>query len=241
MNLQSVNIKLILGAVYLLLLVSGILFFVSHYNVSDFLSYEFIRLNKNVILEYKYENFLILTFIFFVFCIVWVLMLGFATPILLFAGFVFGKWWGLLIVLTATTIGASLLYSLANLFFKDIIKEKFSPKFLKLKKFFNKNELIYFMFFRFIGGGGVPYSAQNVLPVLFNMSLKNYILATFFGSLPSMFVSVSLGSGIESVIDQNLEFKFSKVISSPEIYLPISGFFVLLILAFILKNIFFKK
>ena len=241
MNLQSLNIKLILGAVYLLLLVSGILFFVSYYNVSDFLSYEFIRLNKNVILEYKYENFLILTFVFFVFCTAWVLMLGFATPILLFAGFVFGKWWGLLIVVVSTTMGASLLYFLANLFFRDIIKEKFSPKFSKLKKFFNKNELIYFMFFRFIGGGGVPYAAQNVLPVLFNMSLKNYVLATFFGSIPSMFVTVSLGSGIESVIDKNLEFKFLKVIFSPEIYLPIFGFFILLILAFILKKIYFKK
>jgi len=117
MNLQSLNIKLILGAVYLLLLILGITFLVTNYNIPDFFSYEFIKLNKNTIIEYKRENFLALTFIFFIFCIMWVLLLGFAVPLLIFSGFVFGKWWGTLVVLTSTTIGASLLYLLAGLFF----------------------------------------------------------------------------------------------------------------------------
>ena len=77
-------------------------------------------------------------------------------PLLIFSGFVFGKWWGILIVLTSTTMGAALLYLLAGLFIRDTIQKKFAPKFSKLKKFFNKNELVYFMFFRFIGGGGTP-------------------------------------------------------------------------------------
>ena len=135
MNLQSLNIKLILGAVYILLLILGITFLVTNYNISNFFSYEFIRLNKNTIIEYKHENFLALTFIFFIFCIVWVLLLGPALPLLIFAGFVFGKWWGILIVLISTTIGASLLYLLAGLFFREIIHTKFTLKFLKLKKF----------------------------------------------------------------------------------------------------------
>ena len=62
---------------------------------------------------------------------------------------------------------------LAELFFRDIIKKKLAPKFSKLKKFFNKNELIYFMCFRFIGGGGTPYGIQNILPIIFNMNLNH--------------------------------------------------------------------
>ena len=158
MDLKLLNIKWVIGSIYLLLLIAGITFFLSKYNISDFFSYEFIRLNKNVILEYRRENFLILTILFFIFSIVWVLMLGFAMPLLIFSGFVFGKWWGILIVLTSTTIGATILYFLVGLFFRDIIQEKLAPKFSKLKKFFNKNELIYFMFFRFIGGAGTPYA-----------------------------------------------------------------------------------
>ena len=203
MNLKLLNIKWVLASIYILLLIVGITFLLKNYNISDFFSYEFIRLNKNTILKYKNENFFTLTCLFFIFSIIWVLLLGFAMPLLIFSGFVFGKWWGILIVLTSTTIGATLLYFLAGLFFRDVIQEKFTPKFSKLKKFFNKNELIYFMFFRFIGGGGAPYAVQNILPILFNMSIKNYILATFIGSTPSMFVTVSIGSGIENIIDQN--------------------------------------
>ena len=97
------------------------------------------------------------------------------------------------------------------------------------------------MSFRFIGGGGTPYAVQNVLPILFDMSLKNYFIATFVGSMPSMFVTVALGSGIEKVIDQNTEFNISNVILSPEIYIPIIGFFIILIIAFIIKKFYFKQ
>ena len=240
MNLKLLNVKWVIGSFYLLLLIAGIIFLLTNYNISDFFSYEFIRLNKNIILEYRRENFLVLTILFFIFSIVWVLLLGFAMPLLIFSGFVFGKWWGILIVLTSTTIGAVLLYFLAGLFFRDIIQEKFAPKFSKLKKFFNKNELVYFMFFRFIGGGGTPYAIQNTLPILFDMSMKNYIIATFLGSMPSMFVTVSIGSGIENIIDQNEKLSAVNVIFSPEIYIPIVCFFILLIIGFIIKKSYFK-
>jgi len=241
MKLKLLNVKWVIGSIYLLLFIAGITFILTNYNISDFFSYEFIRLNKNTILEYRSENFLFLTSLFFIFSIVWVLLLGFAMPLLIFSGFVFGKWWGILIVLTSTTIGAALLYFLVGLFFRDIIQEKLAPKFSKLKKFFNKNELVYFMFYRFIGGGGTPYAIQNTLPILFNMSMKNYIIATFLGSMPSMFVTVSIGSGIESVVDQNVTLSVANVIFSPEIYTPIIGFFILLIIGFIIKKNYFKE
>jgi uncharacterized membrane protein YdjX (TVP38/TMEM64 family) len=241
MNLRLSNIKWVIGSIYLFLLIAGITFILTNYNISDFFSYEFIRLNKNIILDYRRENFLALTSLFFIFSIVWVLFLGFAMPLLIFSGFVFGKWWGILIVLTSTTIGATMLYFLIGLFFRDIIQEKLAPKFIKLKKFFNKNELVYFMFYRFIGGGGTPYAIQNTLPILFNMSMKNYIIATFLGSMPSMFVTVAIGSGIETIIDQNEKLSAVNVLFSPNIYIPIVCFFILLIIGFVIKKNYFKE
>ena len=241
MKLNTLKLKLTLGVTYLALISIGLYFLFSFVDIKDLASYEFIRSNKDIILKYKNENFLYLTVAFFVFCIIWILLLGFAMPLLIFAGFVFGKWWGILIVITSTTIGASLLYVLVGYFFRETIEEKLAPKFSKLREFFRKNDIIYFMTYRFIGGGGTPYAIQNVLPILFNMSLKNYVIATLIGSTPSMFVTVSLGSGIESVIDQNAELSISSVLLSPEIYIPIIGFFVLLIIAFFIKKIYFKN
>ena len=241
MKLNTLKLKLTLGVTYLALISIGLYFLFSFVDIKDLTSYEFIRLNKDIILKYKNENFLFLTAIFFVFCIIWVLLLGFAMPLLVFAGFVFGKWWGILIVLTSTTIGATLLYVLVGYFFRETIEEKLAPKFSKLREFFKKNDIIYFTSYRFIGGGGTPYAIQNVLPILFDMPLKNYVIATFIGSMPSMFVTVALGSGIESVIDQNVKLSISSVLLSPEIYIPIIGFFIILIIAFFIKKIYFKN
>ena len=41
-------------------------------------------------------------------------------------------------------------------------------------------------------------------------------------------------------IDKNVNLSASKVISSPEIYLPIIGFFVILVVSFVIKKFFFK-
>ncbi len=241
MNLNSLNLKLILGITYLVIISFGLYFLFSVVDIKNLMSYDFIKLNKDIILKYKNENFLFLTIIFFIFSIVWVLLLGFAMPLLIFSGFVFGKWWGILIVLTSTTIGATLLYMLVGLFFREAIKEKLAPKFSKLKEFFIKNDILYFMSFRFIGGGGSPYAVQNILPILFDMSVKNYVIATFVGSMPSMFVVVALGSGIEKVIDQNVELSVSTVLFSPEIYIPIIAFFIILFIAFVIRKFYFKR
>ena len=240
MNLNSLNLKLIFGITYLVIISFGLYFLFSVVDIKDLMSYEFIRSNKDIILKYKSENFLFLSTFFFIFSIVWVLFLGFAMPLLIFAGFVFGKWWGILIVLISTTIGAALLYLLVGLFLRDFIKQKLAPKFSKLKELFNKNDLLYFTGYRFIGGGGTPYAIQNILPVLFDMSIKNYIIATFIGSAPSMFVTVALGDGIGSIIDKNETLSIFTVINSSEIYLPLVGFFVVLIIALFVKRLYFK-
>lgn len=241
MNFTSRNLKLAIGAIYLLILFFGLYYLFSLVDLKDLTSYEFIRSNKDIILEYKNNNFLFLTFIFFIFSIIWYLLLGFAGPILLFSGFVFGKWYGILIAVMAASVGTTFLYLLAKLFFTDLIKEKLEPKFSKLQLAFRKNELLYFTLYRFAGGGGIPYGVQNVLPVLFNISTKNYFIGTFLGSWPTMFITVALGAGIEKYIDINEKLSFFKIILSPDIYFPILGFLLMILIGFIIKKLFFKK
>jgi len=241
MNLKSANFKIYLGTAYLGVLLAAIYFFWSNFDLSDLTSYELIRENRDLILKYKDNNIFFMTIIFFLITIVINLLL---CPMLLptlIIGFVFGKWLGTLILLFGNTIGASLLYLLARTFFSELVEKKFATKFSKFVKFFNKNEMIYFMCFRCMGGGGLPFPIQNVLPVIFNMSVKNYITATFLGLIPATFVTVALGSGIENIIDQNAELNFSAVFFSPEIYLPIIGFFILFIMGFVIKKLYFKE
>ena len=240
MKLESSNFKIYLGGLYLIVLFAAIYFFWSTFDLKDLTSYDLIKENREVILTYKDNNIFFLTIIFFIITICLNLLL---CPMLLptlIIGFIFGKWLGTLILIFGNTIGGFLLYRLAKTFFSDLIEKKFKARFSKFVDFFNKNEVMYFMSFRFIGGGGTPFPIQNILPVLFNMSSKNYIVATLLGILPTTFVTVALGSGIEKIIDQNSELSFLPVIQSPEIYLPIIGFFIILIIAFLIKRFYFK-
>ena len=240
MNPKSWNFKIYLGATYIIVLSLGLYFLFTTFDLSDLTSYEFIRENRDLIFKYKENNIFFLTIIFFIITVLLNLLL---CPMLLptlVIGFILGKWLGTIILVFGNTLGGVFLYLLAKTFFSELIEEKFTTKFSKFAKFFNKNEVIYFMCFRFIGGGGTPFPIQNVLPVIFNMSVKNYIAATFFGIIPTTFVTVALGSGIENIIDQNAKLNFSSVFFSPEIYLPIIGFFIILIIAFFIKRFFFK-
>ena len=240
MNFKSVNFKIYIGSTYLIVLLAAIYFLFSNFDISDLTSHEFIRENKSLILKYKENNIHFLTIIFFIITVLLNLLL---CPMLLptlVIGFIFGKWMGTLILVFGNTLGGVLLYLLAKTFFSELIEKKFATKFSKFIKFFNKNEMIYFMFFRFMGGGGTPFPIQNILPVIFNISIKNYITATFLGIIPTTFVTVALGSGIENVIDQNAELNFLSVFLSPEIYSPIVGFFILLIIGFFIKRLFFN-
>ena len=241
MNLNSLHLKLILGIIYLVIISIGLYFFFSVINIEDLRSYEFIRENKNIILKYKSENFLFLTIIFFVFSIIWVLFLGFVTPLIIFSGFVFGKWWGTLILVFANTLGAVTLYFIIKIFFSKMVEKKLASKFSKIIEIIKKNELFYFLCFRLIGGAGTPFPIQNILPVVFNMSIKNYFIATLIGIVPVSFISVALGSGIEKFIEQNTELSFKNIIFSPEIYFPILGFFILLLLSILVKKKIFNK
>ena len=241
MKLESSNFKIYLGSVYLIVLFTAIYFFWSNFDLKDLTSYEFIKENRETILIYKDNNIFFLTIIFFIITIFLNLLL---TPMLiptLIIGFIFGKWLGTLILIFGNTLGGFLLYRLAKTFFSDLIEKKFRTKFSKFIDFFNRNEMFYFMCFRFMGGGGTPFPIQNILPVLFNMSAKNYILATLLGIIPTTFVTVALGSGFEQIVDQNEQLSFLSVIQSQEIYLPIIGFFIILITAYLVKKFYFKN
>ena len=72
------------------------------------------------------------------------------------------------------------------------------------------------------------------------MKLKNYIISTFLGLVPTLFIINSLGSGINKIIEKNDTINYFNIISDPEIYLPILGFLIILTLSFIAKKKIFK-
>ena len=59
---------------------------------------------------------------------------------------------------------------------------------------------------------------------------------------PQLFVGASLGAGLSKILEENSEVpSVLELIFSPDIYLPILGIIVLVIIGFLLKKNFYAK
>ena len=238
---MSKNFKLFLGFTYLLLLAVFLYFIFSNIQINrlnDFLYYKELQLGLENFIS---ANFLINIIYFFIFTVAWVALLGFGSPILIFSGILFGKWIGTIISIISISIGALILYIIANFFFRDTVKKILEHKFKKYIQLFQKNEFYYFFLYRFIGGLGTPFFLQNILPVLFDMKKKNYFFSSLFGFVPSFFILNTIGAGLNNYIEKSENFSFLKMVLLPEIYLPILMFIVLIIVSLLIKKKFFTN
>ena len=235
------KIKLFIGLFYLLLISSFLYYLFSKFTFQQLTSYDFIKENIDYFSELKDTNILLISFVSLIFIILWVFpFLGFGSPVALLGGFILGKWLGVIIVVLGLSIGATFLYIFGNFFLKDLVREKFLNRFQNLEVKFRKSEFYYLLFYRFCGG--IPWQISCILPALFNVKIKNFFFATFIGIIPQIFLVVSIGSGLEKMIDQNLEPpNMLELILFPDIYIPLLLFAVLLIFTFFIRKIFYKK
>ena len=231
--------KFLLGFSYILILSVFLYFIFSNFSFQEIGNYNFIKDNREFFVKLKEKNALILATIFIFFTIIWVLLLGFGSPICIAGGFIFGTWLGTILVVISFTIGASSLYVFCNLFFKDLVKKNFLNKFKYLEDKFKKNEFIFFLIYRFVGG--IPFAIQNLLPVIFNVKLKSYFYGTLIGLFPQVFVVVSLGSGFDKLIGENETMpEIKDILFSPNIYIPIISITLILLIAFFMRKKFIK-
>ncbi len=234
------RIKLFIGSLYLFVLSLFLYFFFSKFSFQEISSYDFLRDNRTYFVELKNSKLFFTLISFFIIIILWVFpFLGFGGPVALVGGFIFGKWIGTAVVVLGLSVGSIFLYTFGNYFLKDLIREKFLNKFKNLENKFKKSEFLYLLIYRMVGG--IPWQIQCLLPTLFDVKIRNYFFATLLGIIPSVFLIVSIGSGFEKIIDQNVEVPgVTDIIFSKDIYIPLIAFFGLILLTIISRKFFFS-
>ena len=237
---KSKKIKLYIGLFYLILVSLFLYYFFSRFTLEEIASYDFIKNNRDYFFQLKESNLYFLALLFFLFTIIWVLAAGFGSPVALFGGFIFGEWIGTLVVALGLSVGALLLYVFSNYFLKELVKDKFLNKYQKLESKFKKSEFIYLLAYRFIGG--IPFAISNILPCIFNVKISNFFWATLIGILPQIFLICSIGSGLEKIIEENVEApQIKDIITSSEIYIPLIVFSCLVLVTISLRKLFYKE
>ena len=113
---MSKRLKIFLGIFYIIILFLFLYMIFSYVEVArldEFLYYKELQLNLEKMIG---DNLYLNLFIFSLFCLVWVSLLGFGSPLLIISGILFGKWIGTFISVLSISFGALILYSIANFF-----------------------------------------------------------------------------------------------------------------------------
>ena len=236
---MSKNLKIFLGISYLIILFTFLYFIFTWIEISRLNDFSYYKDFQKDLSDYVSEKIISNIIYFFIFAVLWVSLLGFGAPLLIISGILFGQWIGTLVSVISISVGALILYSIGDFFFRDLVKNTLEQKFEKYIVLFKKNEFYYFFIYRFIGGLGVPFGLQNLIPILFEMKKLNYFFSSFFGFIPGFFIFNTIGSGLNSYVAQSEKFDMIDFILSPAIYLPILMFACLMIISLIIKKKFF--
>jgi uncharacterized membrane protein YdjX (TVP38/TMEM64 family) len=114
------------------------------------------------------------------------------------AGLLFGCWLGGLVAVIGATVGATLLFLVARSALGEGLTARAGPWLAKLREGFREDALSYLLFLRLVPA--FPFWFVNIAPAILGVSLRTYVVATFFGIIPATFAFAAAGAGLDSVI-----------------------------------------
>lgn len=152
----------------------------------------------------------------------------------IFSGFLFGTWVGGLAVLIGATTGATIIFFVVKTSFGDALREKAGPWVKKFEQGFKEGELNYLFILRLVPA--FPFWLVNIVPSVLGVSVRNYVLTTFFGIMPGTFVYASIGNGAGRTLDQGKDLDLG-VIFQPYVLGPIIGLILLSLIPIIVKRV----
>ncbi len=239
--------KLLFTSVYFTLLTLFLYYIFTHYSIEELKSFEFVYHTKEWLSLFTDSNIYLSSLIFLLFSVLWVFFLGFGSPLAIFAGIYFGTLYGTILTMVSLTVGSSMLYVSAKYFLPERITNVFLNKYRnqKLIEMFCNNELKFFIIYRFIAE--IPFGIANIIAIFFNMKTKNFILGTFIGIFPSIFILASIGSGLETLFFNTKVFNSDDfptvldMLKSSEVYIPLLFFIIFLITVYAAKRFLFKE
>lgn len=168
-------------------------------DLQAYLSLSMLADQRDQLQSFVAENYLFSIATYFV---LYTLAVAFAFPaasiLTIFGGFLFGWFLGGVLTALGATIGATILFKVAQTAFGDFLRVRAGPFAAKISDGFKKDAFSYLLFLRI--APVFPFFIMNILPGLFNIPLRTYVAATLIGILPGTFAYTYLGQGVDSVL-----------------------------------------
>jgi uncharacterized membrane protein YdjX (TVP38/TMEM64 family) len=208
-------------------------FFALHLDM--YLTFEALRENRALLSQFVAEHAVLASILYVaVYAAAVVASLPGGAVFTVTGGFLFGSIGGTVHVVVAATLGATLLFLIAKIWFGDALRAKAVPFLKKMEQGFQENAFNYLLVLRLIPL--FPFFVVNLVPAFLGVPLRTYVLATFIGIIPGSFVFASVGAGLGSVFDRNGSFSPANVLT-PEIVLALVGFAFLAIVPVLYRKL----
>ena len=227
--------KILFLSIYVLILILVVYLFFSTFTINEIKSLEFLVTLGSSFDQFTldYYPFKLLTVL--IICFFWAFFLGFNSPITIFSGMILGTYSGAIISVIGLTLGSGALYFFAQYFYKENISKLFNKKHQNMSYLFHKNELVFFIFYRLFVS--IPFGLSNLLAILFNARISNFLFGTAIGIFPSLFIWASIGSGFDKITIENGGVPgFLDVIRSDEVRVPLIIFVIFIALVYVFKK-----
>lgn len=208
------------------------------YALGDYLSFESLRDNREVLIAYRDAHYGLAVLVFMAF---YVVIAGFSLPgatvATLTGGFLFGTFPGVLFNVGAATIGATVVFLAARWGLGDRLAAKMDAsegRVKAIKDGIDENQWSMLFIIRLVPL--VPFFVANLIPALVGVPLWRYVVSTFVGIIPGGLVYTSVGAGLGEVFARG-ETPDLGIIFEPHVLLPILGLAALALLPVVLKLI----
>jgi len=204
------------------------------FGIDDYLSLEMLRDHRDTVMTWYSQNTILATVSYMlVYAVVVALSLPGAVWVTLVGGFLLGTVKATIIVVIAATLGALAIFLIARYALADFFHAKLGDRGHKMEDGFRENALSYLLVLRLVPL--FPFWLVNLVPALFGVPVRTYLIGTFLGIIPGTAVFCSVGNGLAMVFEQGGTPDLSIIFSLP-ILGPLLGLSMLSLLP-----VFYKK
>jgi uncharacterized membrane protein YdjX (TVP38/TMEM64 family) len=204
-------------------------------DLDSFFSFETLKNNREILIVFYDQNQNLVILCLFVF---YALLVTLSVPgvvwLSLVAGFLMGTWVATILVVLAATLGALGLFLIARYILSDYFRKKIGPVGRKLVYGFKKNELSYLLVLRLLPV--FPFWLVNLAPALLGVSVRTFVIGTFFGIIPGTAVFCSMGNGLGVYFEKGATPDLN-ILFEPEIIGPLLGLTILSLTPILFKNL----
>lgn len=167
-------------------------------DLGHYLSLDAVKANRAALLAFTAEHYVIALAVAFVgYAGAVAFSLPVATVMSLAIGFLFGRWVGTTLVVSAATVGATLVFLAARYLFADAARRRMGSLGERINAGFSANAFSYLLFLRLVPL--FPFFLVNLAPAFTTIRVRTYALATFIGIIPGAFVYVNLGRTLSRI------------------------------------------